>query len=253
MSEMSAPKIVAMYRIKNEERWIEKSLEAVVDICNEIVILDDGSTDDTIKICKTFDKVVDIHHQTGLPFDETRDKNTLLDMAKTRKPDFILTLDGDEIIQKHAKDILFEELTIIYPDSPMYEFQAFNIWDKPNQYRYDGIYSNLWAKKLIRMSKQPKDMHFKETQFPGNSHCPAIPQNAIGTDCSIRSKMKIFHYGNYDEKLRQQKYNFYKNIDPDNVDFDGYIHIISGKGKFSGKNGIELRTFPNDVFIKDIK
>lgn len=253
MSEMIVPKIVAMYRIKNEERWIKKSLEAVSDICEEIVILDDGSTDDTIKICKTFDKVVDIHKQTGLSFDETRDKNTLLDMAKRRKPDFILTLDGDEIIQKHAKDVLFDELTILYPDYPMYEFQVFDMWDKPNQYRYDGVYSNIWAKKLIRISKQSVNLHFQETNFPGNSHCPAIPQNAVGWDSSVRSKMKIFHYGYYDEKLRQQKYTFYNNLDPNNIEFDRFIHVISGKGKFSGKHGMEFRILPDDVFIEDIK
>ena len=250
---MRLPKIVVMYRIKNEERWIGKSLEAVSDICEEIVILDNGSTDDTVKICKGFDKVVDIHQQIGLSFDETRDKNTLLDMARKRKPDLILTLDGDEIIQKHARDILFEELTILYPDSPVYEFQLLNIWDTPNQYRYDGVYSNLWYKKLIRISRQSKDLHFQQTNFPGNSHCPAIPQNAVGWDSPVRSRMKIFHYGYYDEKLRQQKYNFYNNLDPNNVEFDGFIHVISGKGKFSGKNGMELRMLPNGVFIRDIK
>ena len=60
---MDLPNIVAMYRIKNEEKWIKKSLESVLDICSEVVILDDGSTDDTLSICKKFPNVVDIHHQ----------------------------------------------------------------------------------------------------------------------------------------------------------------------------------------------
>ena len=90
---MNLPNIVVTYRIKNEERWIEKSLESVLDICSEVVILDDGSTDDTLSICKKFSKVVDINHQEGLPFDETRDRNKLLKMALKRKPDIILSLD----------------------------------------------------------------------------------------------------------------------------------------------------------------
>ena len=91
-------KIIAMYRIRNEERWIEKSLEATSEVCQEIVILDDCSTDKTLSICKKFPNVVDIHHQEGLPFDETRDRNKLLKMALKRNPDAILSLDGDEIL-----------------------------------------------------------------------------------------------------------------------------------------------------------
>ena len=57
---MSNPNIVGTYRVKNEERFIEKSLESVMDICSEIVIYDDNSTDKTVEICSSFDKVVDI-------------------------------------------------------------------------------------------------------------------------------------------------------------------------------------------------
>lgn len=247
---MESMKIVAMLRVKNEERWIEKSLQAASDLCDELVILDDGSTDNTIKICRNFDKVVDIHHQENLPFDESRDKNKLLNMALARRPDFILTLDGDEIIQTNARDILYPELNILYPDAPMFEFQVLTMWNKSNQYRYDGIYSDIWAKKLIRISSQPKNLFFEGTNYSGNSHCPPIPTNSKGWQESIRSKVKIFHYGNYDEELRQKKYKLYTTIDPSNRSFDGYVHIISGKGKFSGPNGIELKRLSEPLIPK---
>ena len=54
---MELPNIVAMYRIKNEERWIKKSIESVLDICSEVIILDDGSTDNTVEICQSMDRV----------------------------------------------------------------------------------------------------------------------------------------------------------------------------------------------------
>ena len=49
---MEYPKIVAMLGIKNEERWIAKTLESLEEICDSIVILDDGSEDNTVKICE---------------------------------------------------------------------------------------------------------------------------------------------------------------------------------------------------------
>lgn len=253
MQDLKEAKIVTMLRIKNESRWIVKVLESISSFSTDIVVLDDGSTDNTLEICKNFSQVVDIHQQSNLPFDETRDKNILLKMALKRNPDFVLTLDGDEIFPPNIKKLLLEELEVIYPEAPMYEFQVLTIWDKLNQYRYDGIYSNIWAKKLIRLSKQPEHLHFEGTDFPNNAHCPAVPQNANGWSNSIRSKVKIFHYGNYDHDLRQQKYKFYATYAPDSKIFDNYVHIISGNGKWSGPHGMEFKSVPENAYVKNIK
>ena len=257
---MDLPKIVAMYRLKNEERWIEKSLDAASSICDSIVIIDNGSTDDTVKICKSFPKVTEIIDQHSLPYDDTRDKNTLLKMALESDPDFVLTLDGDEVLQIEAKDLLFEELTTLYPDAPVFEFEFLYMWDKPNQYRYDGSYSMEWFRRLLRISAQPKDLKFDPTNYDGNAHCPHIPQKSVGWDNYARSRMKIFHYGYYDEKLRQEKFKFLQETQNDSDkdagmssnECDNYIHTISGKGRFSGPHGIEIRTLPDGKFIKDI-
>lgn len=87
---MTSSNIVAMYRVKNEGRWIQKSLESISDLCSKIVILDDGSTDDTVEICKSFSNVVDIHHQENVPLDEHRDRTNLLTMALKQNPDYLL-------------------------------------------------------------------------------------------------------------------------------------------------------------------
>lgn len=248
--DMNLPKIVAMYRIKNEERWIERSLKSAAEICDEIVVLDDDSTDNTLQICKNFNKVVDIHHQSNVPFDETRDKNTLLQMALKRNPDFILTIDGDEIIVPNMRKILFEELNQ-YPDARVFEFQFLYVWDKENQCRYDGVFGNTWQKRLIRVKDQPVNLHFEGTRYPGNAHCAGIPANTRGMDNSVRSRVKILHYGYYDDSLRQKKFKFYNDLDPNNVDFDGYRHIISGNAKFSGSEGMEFKTV--DEILADNK
>ena len=239
-------KIIGMYRIKNQERWIAKSIESILGVCSEIIILDDGSTDKTLEICSKYDEIVDIHHQENLPFDETRDKNIMLKMALKRNPEFILTLDGDEILQPNAKNILFDELDTLYPETPMYEFQLLNIFDTPTQYRFDGIYGMQWAKKLLRVSKQKPDLHFDGTPEPGNAHCPSVPQNSIGHQNSVRSNVKILHYGYYDKTLRQEKYQFMNKLDPNNVEFDGYKHIL-GKGEQAGQFGIELKSLPKEL------
>ena len=66
MKNNSTPKIVGIYRVKNESRFIEQSLKSVMDICTEIIILDDNSSDDTVEICSSIDKVKEIIKQADL-------------------------------------------------------------------------------------------------------------------------------------------------------------------------------------------
>lgn len=240
-------KIVVVYRLKNEERWIAKSIESILDICSEIVILDDGSTDKTIEICSEYDKVVDIHHQENLPFDETRDRNLLLKMALERKPDFILSLDGDEMLMPFSKEILFEELTVFYPQSTVFEFQILTLWDKSNQIRCDGIYSNTWQKRLFRVGTNSEDLFMDETPYGGNAHCSSVPNNVPKFDNPVRSNVKILHYGSFDNSIRKQKYEFVRKIDPNNNVTHDYIHMIDAKGPLSGKHGFEFKIIPTEL------
>ena len=239
-------KIVGTYRVKNEERFLEKSLKSVMDICSEIVVLDDNSTDKTVEICSSFDKVVDVQTQSNLVLNEVRDRNLLLQMGLKRKPDFILSIDGDEIFMPNAAEILFEELKVVYSTTNVFEFQFLTCWDTIEQIRFDGIFGNYWQKRLFRTKNQPSDLKFNNTANFGNLHCGSIPKDIHGFKNPIRSDVKIFHMASIDETLRKQKYDYYTKLDGDSVLTDGYKHMISGEGKFSGPNGIELKKIPKN-------
>jgi len=74
----------------NEETTIGACLKSVKDIANEIVIFDEGSTDKTVEIAKSYGaKVVNYVHKTN--FHET--KQMAIDAAKG---EWILQLDADE-------------------------------------------------------------------------------------------------------------------------------------------------------------
>ena len=79
---------------KNEEQLLENCLNSVKDIVDEIVIVDTGSTDNTISIAKRFtDKIFKI----DWPDDFSIARNESL---KHVTGDWILVLDGDEVISK---------------------------------------------------------------------------------------------------------------------------------------------------------
>ena len=240
---------MGVYWIKNEARFIEKSLKSVMEICSEIIVMDNNSTDDTVEICSGFDKVTEIIRRKDLPLDEVRDKNILYEHARKSDPDFILAVDGDEIFMPYASEILFEELSTIHPDSDVFEFQFLTLWDNVNTIRTDGNFGYYWQKRLLRMKNQPLSLLFVENDNPGNIHCGSIPPSSVGFGNPAKSSVKIFHLASLDDEVRQRKYGFYTKTDPDNVLTGAYKHMISGEGKFSGPNGIELEQLPKEFTV----
>ena len=236
-------KIVVMYRVKNEERWIEQSIKSVYDFCDEIVVFDDNSIDNTKKICTQFDKVVEIHSKTDSTFDEARDRNLLLKMAVKRKPDVLLSLDGDEIFLPASGKIIEEEIDILHAEEHVFEFQLFTLWDRCNQIRVDGAFSSFWQKRMFRLKDQPSDLKIIDSPYPGNFHCGSIPSNTVGMNNSVKSNAKIFHCASFDESLRKKKYEWYISRDPDNPLTDNYQHMLGAKGRFSGSS-LKFNTIP---------
>jgi len=239
-------KVVVMYRLKNEERWIKQSIESIYDFCDEIVIFDDNSTDNTKQICSQFDKVVDIHTKTDSTFDEAQDRNFLLNMALKRKPDVLLSLDGDEIFLPDSGKIIREELDILYPDVQVFEFQLLTLWDNSNQIRFDGHFSSFWQKRMFRLKDQHPELKIDNSPYPGNLHCGSIPNNTLGMENPVRSNAKIFHCASLNESLRNTKFEWYTSQDPNNPLTDNYQHMLGAKGRFSGST-LKFKKIPSNL------
>ena len=84
--------------VYNEEENIKKCLESVRDLAWEIVIVDGGSTDQTLTIAKEFN--AKIIHSKNTPLFHIN-KNKAIDAASG---DWILQLDADEIVTKDLAD-----------------------------------------------------------------------------------------------------------------------------------------------------
>jgi len=248
---MPEQKIVAMYRIKNEERWIKKSLEAASEVCQEIVILDDCSTDNTVEICKKNSNVVEIHERKEpLPLDESRDRKEVFMMALKRNPDYVLSLDADQILAPNSKEILNEELNVIYPEISVFEFQVLYMWDTPKKFRSDGWYESCYRARLFKIKNQAEKFEWKDSIYPGNLHCNHVPSNLDGLDRPISSNVKILEHGFYDKKIRQKKFEYYEAHDPYNITGENQLYIISGKGYRSGPNGMEFKKLPENLVVE---
>lgn len=101
-------KFVIMLRVKDGIFFAQEWLECFENIADEIVVLDNGSTDGTYEILKAHPKVVDIIRTEG--YNEGRDKNLLYDHVRLRKPDWCLWIDIDEIFEPHLTRAHFDKL-----------------------------------------------------------------------------------------------------------------------------------------------
>ncbi len=100
---MKRIKLSAFLVVRNEEKNIERALKSL-DFCDEIILVDQESTDNTLKIAKKYTKK--IYH------DKCRghcEPSRLLALKKC-KGDWILNIDADERISSPLKKEIIQEI-----------------------------------------------------------------------------------------------------------------------------------------------
>ena len=101
-------KLVVMLRVKDGIFFADEWLRCFEKLADEIVVLDNGSTDGTYEALKAHPKVVDIVRTEG--YNEGRDKNLLYTRLRIRKPDWCLWIDIDEIFEPGLTRAHFDRL-----------------------------------------------------------------------------------------------------------------------------------------------
>lgn len=154
---------------KNSSATLQKTLESVRDF-SEIVILDNGSTDNTLAIAKAFANV-SIYHSPFMGFGPLRNL-----AAKKAKNDWILALDSDEIVSDElARELLYLPLQRgqIYSLNRHNFYQGKRIkgcgWDRDcpfrlyhredTEYNDAPVHEALLSKKLKKIALQAPVFH----------------------------------------------------------------------------------------------
>jgi glycosyltransferase involved in cell wall biosynthesis len=240
-------KLVAMYRIKNVEKWIGESLEKTSELCDEIVVLDDGSTDRTLEIVRKFPKVVELRHYER-ELNEFRDRQELLEMAKGRNPDWILAIDGDEVWEEKVDRAYLDRLmNPPNPDINSYIVRYFAFWDDLENYRSDGIFGRM---SNIRLFRNLPDQKFW-TDHPVGFHVNSVPPQPSGGEAL--TNIRVLHFGYVDEKERRRKWEWYEAQDKEKREKDiggkDYRHLVSthvSRRRWAPKNRVSLCMITRD-------
>ncbi len=102
--ESVEPTVSACMIVKNEEKRLPRALESIRDVCDELIVVDTGSTDRTVEIAKSYGAHV-YHHEWESDFSKARNQS----LSYATK-DWILVIDADEELEREDIPMLREIL-----------------------------------------------------------------------------------------------------------------------------------------------
>lgn len=170
----------------NEEENIRRTLEAV-SWCDEIIIVDSGSEDKTIDICKEFDCKIFKKEFEGYG----RQKCYAISLAKNN---WILNIDSDEMVSDNLKN----EIESIFSE------------DKIN---FNGFYllrSLVFLGKRFKYGRESKEYHLRLfNRKYGNFNSNKIHEKVelIGPTGKLKGTLYHYSYSSIDQYFR--KFNTY--------------------------------------------
>jgi hypothetical protein len=286
-------KTACQMRIRNEEKWIRRSLERTFQVARQVVLWDDGSEDNTLTeallsiLPSDLDRIAKflvmpspfvveyndcVLHILRSPFrynvvrsrqavDEIRDKNcTWAYMKSSVDFDYVLALDGDEILTLEAIRNWPSAIMQLRSGIDILHLPFVYAWDAEDRRRVDGIYGDIPGSSpplaklnfprlstILRVDE--KVLYQTVFQWFGtqwNMHCGSVARQnfrPLGTEpTSAIAYLPILHLGYVSEELRQKKYIFYNEQDPENDAEGRYLHTI-GKADVHAPGPLEFVTW----------
>jgi glycosyltransferase involved in cell wall biosynthesis len=134
------PRLSVYIMAQNEAKRIHRTLESVKDIADELVVIDGGSSDETVAICREYTDKVIIHPFEGYALQRT--------FALTQVTgDWILAIDADETLSPELHDAIPSLLSA--DDVDAYDFSRRNYVRPGVWLQYGGWYPD-YQRRLFR-------------------------------------------------------------------------------------------------------
>lgn len=184
------------------KRYLKKVLDAVNEWADIIILLEDKTDPESLKICKSFSKVKLYSHNFNecmFNINESLLRNELWENVRkiAKDGDFIVSFDMDEIFDKDIKKVIemaevngYEKVTC----------KLLDMWDEKH-YRID----HFWSPSITRIYK------FKDEDFgiKGELHCGCIPKYTNKMKELFIPRFRIKHLSLISDSEKKKKQEFY--------------------------------------------
>jgi len=191
------PKLSLVCIAKDEENIIERMINSVKDICDEMILVDTGSTDNTREIIKKYTTLRE------LPFiDFGTTKNAACDLATG---DYILFMDCDEVLYRGA------EVIREWVDGNNFDCLMTKITEGPNDY-------NIIAQQYDRARVWKND---RTWHFVGAVHETLVKKEGVVSSVTDgRILVRHDHSGKKESQLSGQRFLKYVELLDKDLDKD---------------------------------
>lgn len=206
-------KLVAMLRVKNEMPVIAACLTKLSELADEIVVLDNGSTDGTLELYPSFPKIVAVLKTEG--YHDGRDKYLLLLKAKERNPDWIIWTDGDEVFEDACTRKVMEQY--MRSRYNRIRFRMYTFWLNEKSFRIDGTFLLYTLEPQRSMWRNAPEAYFSNKKMH-----PGDIRGIRGA--SFISPFRIKHYGYPTHEKIGRKYHAYESEDTDGIRTYEHLH-----------------------------
>ena len=182
---MKHDKIIALLPLKNEA-WILKTyLSSISSVADEIIILDDGSTDDSISIALENEKVrvfstKDYIEDWRNP-DFSKRRACLLELGRKSEGTHFIWLDTDEVFSSNFIQRAKEMILALSPGQKLF-LSWINLWKSTDRYVVgDSVWAHSFKDFVVcdSPSLSFSDKYLHEDRTPGpNDEVTRVPEDA---------------------------------------------------------------------------
>ena len=186
-------KLVASAIVRDEaDRYLGPWLTHLLTFCDEVRLLDDGSTDATADIASSFTEVHVQPNQGPSFFEhESKARNALLRWTIKARPDYVLSIDADEFI---GDAVALRALLAMNPH-PVYSLTMREVWKVEGDrisLRIDGAWGDRYCPILWRA---PPLLRGSRWEIPNRKLACGREPSAVRHAPARRTGIGIYHFG----------------------------------------------------------
>ena len=225
--------IVGSMVVKNEaDRYLQASLTRLKEVCDQVFVFDDNSTDGSVEIAEQLGCAVFTNPGYAPTFleDESSFRQSAWNIMGGEflldGDDWVISVDADEYFVGDADELI--EYNSYY-DSLRLHIQE--VWSlDPLMIRTDGFWNQ---NRNLRIAMYSGNLKFNDKKMG----CGSIPEGYAFPNS--RSILKIFHFGYAEEADRQARYSRYKSL-PDHGHNPKHIDSIITQPTLAEIHGVDF-------------
>lgn len=188
--------------VRNEaSRFLARALDVWGEFADRIVVLDDGSTDETPDILH--DAGVEVHSEpVGMFGEEWKARKRLYELVSGSEG-WVLWLDADQIPSSDPRPHLI---------APSVAFRVFDLWSE-DTYRSDAWWTghnHCWWRAIYAPAYTGVAPRWNERGW----HSGHLPENLPGPVHPVPESCSILHYAYATPELRAKKAQMYRELGP---------------------------------------